>query len=170
MSTPEHSHEHHGASDPAGGHAHDAAHGHFTPAHYGKIARLLIVLAVISGLGPELASVLAGAGAETVAKGLMLSTAFGIAVYKAYLVCVNFMHLHIERRYVVYLLSTAVAFMLLFFAGASPDVKNHRGRNWENVAAQAETARALRAHAAGGHGKHGAGNEVGGAHEGRGSH
>ena len=141
-------HANHPAHDAGGGHAHDEAHARLNPAHYGKIARLLIILAIISGLGPEIAGVIAKAGAEHVAKYLMLGTAFGIAVYKAYLVATNFMHLHIERRFVVYLLSTALAFMFLFFAGASLDVKNHRGRNWENVAAQGETARAEREHAA----------------------
>jgi hypothetical protein len=45
--------------------------------------------------------------------------------------------------------------MFLFFAGVSPDVMEHRGRNWENVAANAETARALKEHAE--HGEHGEG-------------
>lgn len=144
--------------------SHDA-HAELNPAHYWKIAKLLIVLAIISGLGPEFAGVMSKAGATEAAKWFMLATAFGIAVYKAYLVCVNFMHLHIEKRYVVYLLSTALAFMLLFFAGASPDVRNHRGRNWDNVAASQETARALAAHAAGGAEGHGS-HEAHEAHEG----
>ena len=169
MTSPQHdpTHAHADVHAPhAGAHSasHDA-HAELNPAHYWKIAKLLIVLAVISGLGPEVAGFMSKAGAETLAKGFMLATAFGIAFYKAYLVCVNFMHLHIEKRYVVYLLSTALAFMLLFFAGASPDVRNHRGRNWENTAAQEETARALAAHAAGGHEGHEAHDEVGGCDE-----
>lgn len=169
MTSPQHdpapthadAHAPHGAGHAA---SHDA-HAELNPTHYWKIAKLLIVLAVISGLGPEAAGFMAQAGAETVAKWFMLATAFGIAFYKAYLVCVNFMHLHIEKRYVVYLLSTALAFMLLFFAGASPDVRNHRGRNWDNVAASQETARALAAHAAGGTEGHGS-DEAHEAHEG----
>ena len=151
-----HAHHETGPSAP-GGHAHanlDDAHAHLNPEHYWKVAKLLVVLAVISWAGPFGAEFIAKAGAETLAHVVLLITAFGIAFYKAYLVCVNFMHLHIEKRFVVYLLSTALAFMLLFFAGASPDVRNHRGRNWENAAAQQETARALAAHAAGGHEGH----------------
>jgi hypothetical protein len=67
---------------------------------------------------------------------------------KAYLVASNFMHLNVEKKYVAYLLCTALAFMFLFYAGVAPDVMNHRGRRWENVAAQNETQRALKAHAA----------------------
>jgi hypothetical protein len=93
-----------------------------------------------------------------------LVTAFGIAVIKAYLVASNFMHLNVEKKYVGYLLLTALAFMFLFYAGVAPDVMNHRGRRWENVAAMNETARALKAHALNpGHGEHGA--EHGEAHE-----
>ena len=47
-------------------------------------------------------------------KWLTLVTAFGIAVVKAYLVAANFMHLKVEKKYVVYLLLTALAFMFLF--------------------------------------------------------
>ena len=47
------------------------------------------------------------------------------------------MHLNIERRYVIYMLVTAVVFMLLLFAGVAPDVMNHEGQNWRNVAAAA---------------------------------
>jgi 4-alpha-glucanotransferase len=49
--------------------------------------------------------------------------------------------------------------MLLFFAGVSPDVMKHKGQNWENVAAEAEVERALKAEAAAAaHGEH-PGNE-----------
>jgi caa(3)-type oxidase subunit IV len=153
------SHTTHGHGAPAShghgdGHGQHESHAHLNPAHYTKILWMLMVLAVVSYLGPMGAEFIAKTGATGLAKALTLSTAFGIAFYKAYLVCVNFMHLHIEKRYVVFLLSTAIAFMLLFFAGASPDVRNHRGRNWENVAAQQETARALAAHGSGGHADH----------------
>ena len=134
-----------------GGHGggHDDAHSHFNPAHYWKIAKLLMVLAAISYVGPFI-------GDRFGLHWLTLISAFGIALYKAYLVCVNFMHLHVERRFVVYILSTALAFMFLFYAGASPDVRQHRGRQWENVSAQYETERALAEHAhGGGHGEHG---------------
>ena len=115
--------------------AHDD-HAHLNPDHYWKIAKLLIILAIASAIGPIIGDALGW-------KWFTLLTAFGIAVYKAYLVCVNFMHLHLERRFAVYMLATALAFMFLFYAGAAPDVRRHRGRNWENVAAQGEVDRAM---------------------------
>ena len=104
-----------------------------------------MVLAAVSYLGPMLEI-----------KALTMITAFGIACVKAFLVIKHFMHLTIEKRPVGYFLITAVAFMFLFYAGVSPDVMEHEGRNWVNVGARNETARALAAHAAGGgHGEHG---------------
>jgi caa(3)-type oxidase subunit IV len=133
-------------ADHGTGHAadHEAAHIR----HYTKIYFILLALFLVSVAGPVV-------GAWVGSKGLVLITAFGIAVVKAYLVCANFMHLNIEKRYIGYLLATTVVFMFLFFAGVSPDVMEHRGRNWENVAAKAETARALKEHAE--HGEHGEG-------------
>src|SRR5215510_7323432 len=124
---------------------HDAKHGadpheaeHLK--HYLKIYVQLLVLFGVSVTGPVL-------GALLHSKAIVLITAFGIAVVKAYLVCANFMHLNIEKRYIGYLLTTTVVFMLLFYAGVSPDVMEHHGRNWENVAAREETKRALKEHA-----------------------
>lgn len=117
--------------------------------HYLKIYRTLVVLFLISVAGPLLEHPI-----------ITLITAFGIAVVKAYLVASHFMHLKIEKRFVSYLLVTAVAFMFLFYSGVAPDVMRHSGRQWENVAAQQETQRALAEHAQGGehggeHGEHG---------------
>ena len=123
-------------------HAHDGHHP-----NYFKIYWMLVALFAVSVSGP-----LVGI------KALTLITAFGVAVVKAYLVAANFMHLNVEKRYVVYLLLTGLALMLLFYAGVSPDVMNHRGRQWENVAAQHEVDRAMKAAAeapAGEHGEHG---------------
>ena len=61
---------------------------------------------------------------------MTLITAFGIAIVKAYLVAKNFMHLNIEPRYAVYLLTTMLVFMLLFFAGSAADIMKHEGANW----------------------------------------
>ena len=108
--------------------------------HYTKIYWYLVVLFIISFIGPFV-------GAAVGSKALVLVTAFGIALVKAYLVCAHFMHLNIEKRYIGYLLTTTVVFMFLFYAGVSPDVMEHHGRNWENVAAKHETERALREHA-----------------------
>jgi caa(3)-type oxidase subunit IV len=137
--------------DPASPGAH-AAHGaHEDEAahikHYTKIYFVLLALFLVSVAGPVV-------GGWVGSKALVLATAFGIALIKAYLVCANFMHLNIEKRYISYLLTTTVVFIFLFFAGVSPDVMEHHGRNWENVSANKETERALKEHAEHG-GEHG---------------
>jgi caa(3)-type oxidase subunit IV len=99
---------------------------------YVKIWAILVVLLVVTVVGP-----MAGIRAVT------LITAFGVAVVKAYLVAKNFMHINVERRFVPYLVATALVFMLLFFAGVAPDVMNAEGANWEKsswLAAQAAAA------------------------------
>jgi len=88
--------------------------------NYVKVWGILVGLLLVSITGPMLGIPL-----------LTLLTAFGIAIVKAYLVAKNFMHLNIERRYIVYLLGTVLAFMALFYAGASPDVMQHQGTNWQ---------------------------------------
>lgn len=135
-------------ANPADSHAHDAHH----PSYF-KIYGILVALFFVSVTGPLLGH-----------KVITLVTAFGVALVKAYLVAAHFMHLKIEKRYVTYLLFTAIAFMAIFFAGTSPDVMNHRGRRWENVAAQHEVNRAMQEaaaieagggeHAHGAHGEH----------------
>ncbi|MCH8891060.1 MAG: cytochrome C oxidase subunit IV family protein [Myxococcales bacterium] len=87
--------------------------------NYVKIWAILLCLLVVSILGPFLGI-----------KIVTLFTAFGIAFVKAYLVAKNFMHLNLEPRYVVYLLTTMLVFMLLFFAGVAPDVMKNEGSNW----------------------------------------
>ncbi len=88
--------------------------------NYVRIWGILLVLLAISVAGPFL-----GIGFVT------LITAFGIAVVKAYLVIKHFMHLNLQPKYAIYLLSTVLVFMLLFFAGVAPDVMQHSGSNWE---------------------------------------
>ena len=61
---------------------------------------------------------------------LTLVTAFGIAIVKAYLVAVNFMHVNVAPRYISYLIATTLIFVLLFFAAAAPDVMKADGSNW----------------------------------------
>jgi hypothetical protein len=66
------------------------------------------------------------------------------------------MHLNVEKKYITYLLTTALVFVFLFYAGVAPDVMEHHGRNWENVAAKEWSAKEqakIKAHAteAGGH-------------------
>ncbi len=106
--------------------------------NYVKIWAILVGLLVVSVLGPMV-------GIQIVT----LVTAFGIAVVKAYLVAKNFMHLDIEKRYIVYLLTTCLVFMFLFFAGTAPDVMEAEGSNWVKPSFEAYEAAA--AHA-GGHG------------------
>ena len=76
---------------------------------YVRIWGILVVLFIVSWVGPEVAEVVP-------IPGLLFITAFGIAFVKAWLVIKHFMHLTIERRYVLYLLITGLAFMFLFFA------------------------------------------------------
>jgi caa(3)-type oxidase subunit IV len=97
-------------------HAADAAHEH---PNYVKVWAILLALLCVSIAGPFLGI-----------KVVTLITAFGIAIVKAYMVAKNFMHLNIERQYVVYLILTMLVFVLLFFAGTSPDVMKWEGDNW----------------------------------------
>lgn len=140
-------------------HEHDHDHGHHDHTMlYVKVWAALLVLLMISVLGPEL-------GIPTVT----LITAFGIAVIKAGMVIKYFMHVDTELKMVWYILSGAVVLMFLFFFGTAADVMNHEGSRWENVAAKHEVERALAAEAAGGghHGEHGdAGHGDEGSHGG----
>lgn len=115
-------------------------------AHYVKIWAVLLVLLILSVLGPILAPHLEFGFLK--AWMITMITAFGIAIVKAFLVAKNFMHLNVEKKYITYMLSAMLMFMLLFFAGTAPDVMKHKGQNWENVAAEAEIERALEAQAA----------------------
>jgi caa(3)-type oxidase subunit IV len=126
--THDHAHDHgHGPGD----HGHGAHEEHIhEPSYYIKTWAILLVLLVISILGPELEI-----------RAVTLITAFGIAIVKAYLVCKRFMHLDIQPKYVVYFLVTAIAFMLLFFFAVAPDILKHHGTNWTNVGAIAEIER-----------------------------
>ncbi len=129
----------------AGDHGHHDIH---PPSHYVRIWGILLTLLLVSFIGPWF-------GHQIVT----LVTAFGIAFVKAYLVIKHFMHLDVEKPIVHYFLVTSVVFMVLLFAGVSPDVMHHEGTNWSNMAAEAEIARALSAQEASGgeHGEHGAG-------------
>lgn len=142
-------------------HAQDQSGDH-SQAFYLKIWAILLALLIMSILGPIVAPHLAFGFLQ--AWMITLMTAFGIAVVKAYLVAANFMHLNIEKKYISYLLATMLMLMLLFFAGVAPDVMKHEGQNWQNVAAQTEVERALKAEgAAAAHGEH-AGEQPGGEH------
>ncbi|MDP2342000.1 MAG: hypothetical protein Q8O67_13665 [Deltaproteobacteria bacterium] len=127
-------------------HGEHAEHIH-PPVYYVRIWGVLLVLLAISIAGPMLEI-----------KLVTLMTAFGIAIIKAWLVCSKFMHLNIEKKFVVYFLAIALGLLAVFYFGVASDVMKHEGLHWKNVAAQHETARALaadKAHA-GEHGEHGA--------------
>jgi len=108
--------------------------------NYKKIYFTLLGLLVLSVAGPFLGIL-----------WVTLVTAFGIAVVKAYLVIENFMHLRWEKRIMKWMLGTSVILMFLMFAGISPDVMRHTGRNWVNEAALAATERGI----GGGHSEEG---------------
>jgi|WetSurMetagenome_2_1015567.scaffolds.fasta_scaffold358875_2 caa(3)-type oxidase subunit IV len=112
-------------------HAHALGHppdepGYEEHTHHGnyvKIWAILVVLLFVSVAGPFFGHPI-----------VTLVTAFGIALVKAYMVAKNFMHINVAPRYVAYLVGTTLIFMLLFFAGAAPDVMKSYGTNWEKPA------------------------------------
>ena len=122
----EHDHEHHGTG------------------HYVRIYFILLVLFIISVLGPAVKESGVIPMSESVGKAVILITAFGIALVKAYYVVAYFMHLKFEQKIVNYMLVTCVVFMFLFFSAVAPDVMRHKGENWTNTAAASEVARALK--------------------------
>lgn len=118
-------------------------HAEHGDSHYIKVWAYLLVLLIISFVGPM---------AEI--QWLTLLTAFGIAIVKAYLVVVNFMHIKATPRFVIYTVTTTLVFMLLFFAGTAPDVMKSSGTNWEKPAwIEAERAYEAGEVGGGGHGE-----------------
>lgn len=115
---------------------HDDGHDDGHHVNYFGIYIALLVLFAISVAGPMV-------GEVTGLTWITLITAFGIAVVKARLVINNFMHLKWEKRIMKWVLSTSVILVLLMVAGVAPDVLNHEGNNWVNVAAQDAVARGL---------------------------
>lgn len=93
-----------------------------SPRYYVKIWAILLVLLVISIVGPMFGI-----------KFVTLVTAFGIAIVKAAIVASKFMHLNIEKKYVSYMLIAMLLMMALFFAGTAPDVMKADGQNWKKV-------------------------------------
>jgi len=99
-----------------------AEHHDHSPKKYIKIYAILVVLFIISFVGPELGI-----------KWLTLITAFGIALVKAWMVCSYFMHLNIEKKYIWYMLTATCLLLLVMFAGLAPDSMKPSGQNWENL-------------------------------------
>jgi caa(3)-type oxidase subunit IV len=96
------------------------AHDHAHHRNYVKIWGILLVLLVVSVIGPM-----------TGIRVVMLITAFGVALVKAYMVAKNFMHLDIEKPIVHWTLGVALVLMVLLFAGVAPDVMKHDGHRWK---------------------------------------
>ena len=118
------------------------AHEAHDDSFYIKTYFILLALLAVSIVGPEIGI-----------KSVTLFTAFGIAIIKAYLVAVRFMHINLTPRFVIYAVTTTLVFMLLFFAGAAPDVMKSSGTNWEKPAwIAAEADYAAHGGAAGAHG------------------
>ncbi len=127
--------------------AHSDSNAGWLSNHYVKVYLVLLALLFVSILGPEVAPRLGegeipGLGIR-VATFVMLATAFGIAVVKAWLVIKNFMHLSIERPIAKWFLAASVLLLALFWGGIAPDVQSHAGTNWENVAARAAVERGI---------------------------
>ena len=97
--------------------------------HYVKVWAILLALLVVSIVGPMFEI-----------QVVTLITAFGIAIVKAAMVVRNFMHLPVERKFITYIVSTCLVFMLLFYAAVAPDVMKSTGTNWEKPAWLAEEA------------------------------
>ena len=112
--------------------------------HYVKVWAILVVLLSISVIGPTFEI-----------KIVTMVTAFGIAVVKALMVIRNFMHLPLERRFVTYIVSTCLVFMLLLYAATAPDVMKSSGTNWEKPAWIAEQSAHEASKARKGEGDHG---------------
>jgi caa(3)-type oxidase subunit IV len=96
---------------------HAESHAHHT--NYVRIWAILVVLLGVSVLGPL-----------TGIRAVMLITAFGIALVKAYLVAKNFMHLNVEKRVVHYALGGMLLLMVLLYVGLAADVQKDRGAQW----------------------------------------
>ena len=96
------------------------AHAHAPHRNYVKIWAILLGLLAVSVIGPM-----------TGIRVVMLITAFGIALVKAYMVAKNFMHLDIEKPIVHWALAIALVFMVLLFAGVAPDVMKDDGQQWK---------------------------------------
>ncbi len=104
--------------------------GHKHPSYF-KIYIILLILFVISVAGPEIADIFHIEGATRLI--LILVTAFGIAIVKAYYVLAYFMHLKFEKIYAPYILLSMVALMAVFFFGVAIDIMKDDGHHWEKT-------------------------------------
>jgi caa(3)-type oxidase subunit IV len=86
---------------------------------------MLVVLLALSVLG-----------SMSGVRWVLLVAAFGVAGAKSYLVARNFMHVTVEKRWILYLMLVGLSFLVMLFAGSSPDVTKHDGLYWSNEAAK----------------------------------
>ena len=114
----------------------DGQHDDGHHVNYAKIYVTLLILFAISVMGPFV-------GEMTGIKLITLITAFGIAFVKANLVIQNFMHLRWEKKLMKWMLMSSLVVVALFVAGVAPDVYNHEGDNWDNLAAKAAVERGI---------------------------
>lgn len=92
---------------------------------YLKIYIILVLLFIVSVIGPEVAPAFGA-----FAKPIVLLTAFGIAIWKAYMVCAYFMHLKFEKIYAPYILLACLSLLFVFFFGTATDAMFANGHNW----------------------------------------
>lgn len=92
--------------------------------NYVKVWAILVALLIVSVLG-----------SRSHIRDVVLVFAFGVALIKAYLVAKNFMHLNVEKRWVPYLLILCLLFIVILFAGVSPDVMKQSGLHWSKDSA-----------------------------------
>jgi caa(3)-type oxidase subunit IV len=111
------------AHAPAHGSAHGPGDAHAPHRDYVKIWAILVGLLVVSVVGPMLGI-----------RWVMLVTAFGVALVKAYMVAKNFMHLDIEKPIVHWILLVALALMVLLYGALAPDVQKSEGAGWKKDA------------------------------------
>jgi len=102
--------------------------GHSHP-NYKKIYIWLLILFVVSVAGPEAADIMGLEGGIRLV--VVLTTAFGIALVKAYMVCAYFMHLKFEKIYAPYILLSCLALLFIFFFGVATDIMKPDGKNWK---------------------------------------
>lgn len=107
----------------AQGHGHDGGH----EGHYIKIWSILLVLLVVSVVGPFVGSALK-------LHWITLLTAFGIAAVKAWMVMKNFMHIDVEKPIIRWIMATGVALMVLLYGALAPDVQREQGQHWKKDA------------------------------------
>ncbi len=136
--------ESHGSHGPS-----EAPHASHEDSAYIKVWAILVGLLVVSVTGPMLEI-----------RVVTLLTAFGIAVVKAFLVAKHFMHLDIEKRFVVQLLVVCLGLVFLFFMATAPDIMKHYGMNWVNESAKNANIPEQIVH----HGAEGAAAPAAGAH------